>query len=86
MQPTYVRTHSQRSKPVSQPATRIAVRTHAEHTLARVSHSTSQPPNSQMPRVGARASGAASDESLNVWGGVGAGCCRCWSTCWTKMQ
>ena len=29
---TYVRTHSQRSKPVSQPATRIAVRT--QNTLS----------------------------------------------------
>ena len=52
---TYVRTHSQKSKPVTQPATRIAVRT--LNTLARVSHSASQPPNSQMPGVGARATG-----------------------------
>ena len=48
---TYVCTHSQRSKPVSHPHSC----TYTEHTLARVSHSASQPPNSQMPGVGARA-------------------------------
>ena len=50
---TYVRTHSQRSRPVSHPHSC----TYTEHTLARVSHSASQPPNSQMPGVGARAAG-----------------------------
>ena len=44
---TYVRTHSQRSKPVCHQHSC----TYTEHTLARVSHSAS---NSQMPGVGAR--------------------------------
>ena len=50
---TYVCTHFQRSKPACHPHSC----TYTEHTLARVSHSASQPPNSQMPGVGARASG-----------------------------
>ena len=45
---TYVRTHSQMSKPVSKPATRIA---------ERKPPNTRKPPNSQMPGVGARATG-----------------------------
>ena len=64
---TYVRTHSQRSKPARHPHGC----TDTEHTLARASHPASQPPNSQMPGVGARATGRVVARSGTPEGDIG---------------